>query len=34
MWILNVKFSASTWNFLRLVILSAVFNVHVSVLDF
>ena len=26
-WILNVKFNASTWNFLSLVILSAVFNV-------
>ena len=30
--ILNVKFNAFTWNFLSLVILSAIFNV--SVLDF
>ena len=29
MWILNVEFSASTWNFLSLVILSAIFNVSV-----
>ena len=29
MWILNVEFSASTWNFLSLVILSAIFNVRV-----
>ena len=29
MWILNVKFNASTWNFLSLVILSAIFNVSV-----
>ena len=29
MWILNVKFNASTWNFLSLVILSAIFNVTV-----
>ena len=28
-WILNVKFNASTWNFLSLVILSAVFNLGV-----
>ena len=32
MWILNVKFNASTWNFFSLVILSAIF--HVSVLGF
>ena len=29
MWILHVKFNASTWNFLSLVILSAIFNVTV-----
>ena len=29
MWILNVKLNASTWNFLSLVILSAIFNVSV-----
>ena len=29
MWILNVKFNASTWNFLSSVILSAIFNVSV-----
>ena len=29
MWILNVKFNASPWNFLSLVILSAVFNLSV-----
>ena len=29
MWILNVKFNASTWTFLSLVILSAIFNVSV-----
>ena len=29
MWILNVKFNASTWNFLSLVIISAIFNVSV-----
>ena len=29
MWILIVKFNASTWNFLSLVILSAIFNVSV-----
>ena len=29
MWILNVKFNASAWNFLSLVILSAIFNVTV-----
>ena len=29
MWILNVKLNASTWNFLSLVILSAIFNVTV-----
>ena len=29
MWILNVKFNASTWKFLSLIILPAVFNVSV-----
>ena len=29
MWILNVKFNASTWNLLSLVILSVIFNVSV-----
>ena len=29
MWILNVKFNASTWNFLSLAILTAIFNVSV-----
>ena len=29
MWILNVKFNAAPWNFLSLVILSAVFNLSV-----
>ena len=29
MWILNVKFNSSTWNFLSSVILSAIFNVSV-----
>ena len=29
MCILNVKFNASTWNFLSLVIISAIFNVSV-----
>ena len=29
MWILNVKFNASTWNFLTLVMHSAIFNVTV-----
>ena len=29
MWILNVKFNASTRNFLSLIILPAVFNVSV-----